>query len=153
MINNIEEDYSFTHVYCYKRRVFDNRLVLIGEVAYDNGSDKGFYVPWNGKIVGTKECTTKNTYYPDIYDIEGNILKVDSHAYEVQLYLEPPSNEFLSNVGNYPLTIGMVDQSSPDRRCELEITYWDSYIDNRVIDICYQTNELYKELRKLRGVQ
>lgn len=148
-----DQEYTFTNVYCYKKRVIDNRLVLIGEVAFHNKSDKALFLPWNPKIVGGKECSTKNTYYPDFYDSKGEQLEVDYHAYNVQIYLEPPSDSFLSKVNNFPLTTGIINTETPDINGGLYIDYWDTYVDNRVIDICYQTNELYKELRKLRGVE
>lgn len=139
-----EKDYKLVYVYCYKKRVSDSKLVLIGEIFHYEGEDRKFFAPWNPKIVGVEQLS-KSSYLPDFYDKEGNILEVDSHAYNVQLYLEPPSDNFLSTVGNFPLTTGMVDVDS--------VTYWDTYVDNRVIEICYQTNELNRELRKLRGVE
>ena len=128
---------SSNSIYCYKKRVFDEKLVLIGEgVSYED-RDTLFFAPWNPKIVGAEECSTKNTYYPDFYDGEGNILKVDSHAYEVQLYVEPPSNNFFLSVGNLPLTTGMINTETPDINGGIYTTYWDTYVDNRVIEICY----------------
>ena len=136
---------TFTTKYCYKRRVFDNRLVLIGEIFNSTeDSNKWYFAPWNSKIVGQKE-STKSLYYSDFYDKEGNKLNIDSHAYQVQLYIESP-------ITNETCTTGMIDRESCDINSESYITYWDNYVDNRVIEICYQTNELHKELKQLRGV-
>ena len=141
-----EEEETFTTIYCYKKRVFDNKLVLIGEIFCSSETiGSWYYAPWNPKIVG-QETSTKNEYYPNFYNVEGNPLIVDSHAYEVQLYTEP-----VKDINNLPYTTGTIDTETSNINGGIYMTYWDNYVDNRVIEICYQSSELYKELEKLRG--
>ena len=113
---------------CYKKRVKDNELILIGKFVKHNDREQydiDIYFPLT---INVDYFRNYDVYYSSFYNIENEIVEVDYSYYECQLYIDSFTlgDPLLPNVKGLS---GYID-----------ICYYDLFIEDDMVNLLLEIN-------------